>query len=38
LATDCLCLNLHLSDLLFGGFKFEAQRVLVIDEIPLRVF
>ena len=21
-----------------GGFKFEAQRVLVIDEIPLRVF
>ena len=23
---------------LFGGFKFEAQRALVIDETPLRVF
>ena len=24
--------------LIQGGFKFEAQRALVIDETPLRVF
>ena len=26
------------SDFKIGGFKFEAQRVLKIDETPLRVF
>ena len=26
------------ADFLSGGFKFEAQRALVIDETPQRVF
>ena len=31
-------INYHFGIKLLGGFKFEAQRALKIDETPLRVF